>query len=347
MPITRTLLAASLVASLLTSATSLAEDRVPAGRGKAGALGLGREVLRQHRALHGGGFRPGLRTLVRGNICAAKPALLQRQVKLSKRKLERNPDPTFRRQHPMFRRLVKEGWYARGGRIQELQQQANALRGTRTISAGKPLSQVEFLAFDLEATNGRSGKYQRSQGRFLSGYDEVTQFGYTIYRGGKKVGSGSIPIRPDVEIHPKVQQLTGLTPARLAGAGRFEDVAGKILELMKGRVLIGQSAVQKDWSWLVSNYARIGVDLPGPKKMILDTHFLSFNHFPRGAGLKQLTQHYRVRQTNHHDARFDAEATGDVFFSMMRQQLVKTLGQAFVLQQQGTTIMHQPRPTRQ
>jgi len=337
-------LAALLAATLLVPAQSLAQERAPRAARQNPALGLGREVLRQHRPGSRGKLRPGLRTLIKGQVCAALPRLLQRKVKLSKRKLEANPDPTFKRQHPMFQRLVKEGWYGKSDTIKGLQTQADGLRSTRKLAANKPLSQVEFLAFDLEATNGRSGKYSKSQGRFLSGYDEVTQFGYVIYRGGKKVGSGSIPIRPDVDIHPKVQQLTKLTPARLAGAKRFEAVAGQILELMKGRVLIGQSAVKKDWSWLVSNFARIGVDMPGPKKMVMDTYYMSFNHVPAGAGLKDLTRRFGVRQTNHHDARYDAEATGGVFFKMMSQQGIGTLGQAFQHQQQGEAIMRQPRP---
>ncbi len=312
--------------------------------GAKGALGLGREVLRQHGNHRSGRHRPGLSALVKGRICAAQPRLLQRQVKLSKRKLEQNPDPTFKRQHPMFRRLVKEGWYTQTDAIKGLQKLANGLRTTRKLESRKPLSQVEFLAFDLEATNGRSGKFHKGKGRFLSGYDEVTQFGYVIYRGGRKVGEGSIPIRPDVEIHPKVQQITGLTPAKLAGAKRFEAVAGQILQLMKGRVLIGQSAVKKDWSWLVSNFARIGVDLPGPKKMIMDTYYMSFNHNPAGEGLKDLTRRFGVRQQHHHDARYDAEATGGVFFQMMQRQGITTLGQAFTHQQQGEAVMRQPRP---
>lgn len=340
------LLPLATLLAVAASAPAQARDRAPGGADQARTLGLGREVLRQHRPARPGKLGPGLRTLVKGRICVTRPELLQRQVKLSKRKLEQNPDPTFRRQHPMFRRLVKQGWYSKGDKIKHLQALANSLRATRKLSPQKPLSQVEFLAFDLEATNGRSGKYHRAQGRFLSGYDEVTQFGYVIYRGSKKVKSGSIPIRPDVDIHPKVQQLTGLTPAGLAGAKRFEHVAGQILELMKGRVLIGQSAVKKDWSWLVSNFARIGVDLPGPKKMIMDTYFMSFNHVPAGAGLRDLTRRFGVRQTNHHDAKYDAEATGGVFFEMMRRQGINTLGKAYEHQQQGEAIMHQPRPQR-
>lgn len=334
-----------LLALLLAPLPLQAEGRTPQGP-RATPLSIGRQVYKQHRSSHGKGFRPGINTLVKGRLCIKFPRLMGREVKLSKRKMERNPDPTFKRSHPMFQRLVKEGWYGKTRKIGRLQRLANSLRTTRKLDANTPLKDVEFLAFDLEATNGRAGKFDRGKGKFLSGYDEVTQFGYTIYRNGKKVGSGSIPIKPDVEIHPKVQQLTKLTPAKLANAPRFESAAKQILKLMKGRVLIGQSAVAKDWSWLKSNYARIGVDMPGPRRLIMDTHLLSFNHFDKGAGLAALTQHFRVKQRNHHDAKYDAMATGDVFFAMMRKAGIKTLGQAMAAQEQGYHKMKNP-PTPQ
>lgn len=303
------------------------------------------QLWRQARTQPGArlGTQLGTRAMVKGRTYSEFPALLGRQARpLTKKQRLENTDATFRGTHPMFKRLVSSGWYRQPGKIAELQHMADNLRQTRTLSGNKQLSQVEYLAFDLEATNGAAGRFHPGRQRVLAGWDEVAQFGYTVYRGGQKVRSGTIDIKPDVQISSWVQQNCKLSKQSLANAPRFETAAKQILQLMQGRVLIGQSAVKKDWSWLQSNFARLGVNLPGPDKLILDTHYLSFNHFPQGAGLKNLSQHFRVNQTNHHNARYDAEATGDVFFAMMRKTGTSTLGQAFARQQRGYERMKDP-----
>lgn len=336
---------------------------VSGARGLATPATPGRRMLQLWREARGAqpvgqpGRRVGSGTLARikGQTYTEFPALLKRHRTLTKRQRDENADPTFRGTHPMFQRLVRSGWYGQTARIARLQALADNLRQTRAIDGQRPLSQVEVLAFDLEATAGSCGRFDKRRQRHLSGWDEVAQFGYTIYRGGQKVRSGTIAIRPDASLSDWVQRNAGLTPRALAGAPRFEQVAGQILELMQGRVLVGQSAIKKDWGWLRSNFARLGVTLPGPERLILDTHLLSFNHFAAGAGLKDLARHFRVRQSNHHNARYDAQATGDVFFAMMRHAPAGrsqvsppvtrsvTLDQAFALQQRGYEQMKQPR----
>jgi len=247
----------------------------------------------------------------------------------------------------MFQRLHRAGWYQRTGAINKLQVKADKLRKNRKISLKTPLSEVEFLSFDLEATNGNAGSYKKGLKAFLSGYDEVIQFGYTVHKGGKIVKRGTIDIKPDVAIAEPVARLTKLNENKLAKAKRFEDVAGKIIDVMHGRVLVGQSAIKKDWGWLQSNFARLGVDLPQPKRMILDTRLLSFNYLPAGGGLKGLAEHFRVSQAQAHNAGDDAAVTGNVLNAMMTRSGARTLGDAFRLQHVGYQLMKQPQPQAQ
>jgi DNA polymerase III epsilon subunit-like protein len=298
----------------------------------------------QRRA--GARLTPAMLARVKGQVYAEHPALFQRRVALSKKRSRENLDPTFKGTHPMFRRLARSGWYRKGHRIRELQLLADGLRRTRGIARSKPLTQVEYLAFDLEATNVNAGRLDKKRGRFHSGWDEVTQFGYSVYRGGRKVRSGTIDIRPDVPIAPEVRKLTKLDADKLRSAPRFEQAAKQILELMQGRVLIGQSAAKHDWAWLQSNFRRLGVNLPGPRGLVLDTYLLSFNTDPGGRGLVDLARQLDVRGRPghvHHHAGHDAELAGDVFFSMMLRSRVRTLGDAFALQAQGDAIKHRPR----
>ncbi len=336
----RRLFLLALMALMLIAPQAWAE-RVSTKRGVGGrALQLyrGWANKKTHR------LSPGSKARWRGVLYTEHSRLLSRRVENKGKKRNINYDPTFRGKHPMFKRLVRSGWYKKGAKIGKLQGMANKLRQTKRINPNTPLSKVEFLAFDLEATSGRAGKYNKGNGTFKSGWDEITQFGYTIYKGGKKVKTGSIKIKPDVYINKHVQKLTGLTPKNLASSPRFEQSAKQLLKLMDGRVLIGQSAIKMDWAWMKSNFARIGVDLPTPRGLILDTHLMSRHHYKNGAGLAKLSKAFRVNQRNHHDAMYDAEATGDVFFAMARKNNVRTLGQAFNLQRNLPALPDRPMP---
>ncbi len=329
-----------LVATLLVGHASVVAAAPPPRHARPGALQRWHTLLRAN----GGKRTSALLSRWRGALYQNQPRLLERNVKLTKRERRENTDPTFRGTHPMFKRLVKAGWYGQDQKISALQKAANALTNNRRISRKKALGEVEILSFDLEATNGNSGKYDKKSKRFLNGWDEVMQFGYTVHKGGKIIESGSIPIRPDTIIPSPVQRLTRLDATKLSTAPRFEQVAGTILKVMKGRVLLGQSAIKKDWSWLQSNFARLGVQLPSPRGMILDTYLLSFNQFRDGAGVKRMSEHFKVRpQGKLHDAKTDAQVTGHVFEAMMREHGAKTLGDAFKLQRKGYELQHSPR----
>ena len=329
-------LAATLLIVLPTS--SLARNTTPKLSSGARALQLYRAWANKktHR------LSPGAMARWRGVVYSENRGLLHRRVENKGKKRNINTDPTFRGKHPMFKRLVRSGWYNKGATIGKLQGMANSLRQTKRINPKTPLKDVEFLSFDLEASSGRAGKYNKGNGTFKSGWDEITQFGYTIYKGGKKVKSGSIKIKPDVYLNKHVQELTGLTPAKLAHSPRFEQTASQLLKLMNGRVLIGQDAIKMDWAWMKSNFARIGVDLPTPQGLILDTLLMSRHHYKSGAGLAKLSKAFRVNQQNHHDAMYDAEATGQVFFAMARKNNVRTLGDAFRLQRNLPAVPDRP-----
>ncbi len=47
--------------------------------------------------------------------------------------------------------------------------------------------------------------------------------------------------------------------------------------------------------------------------------------------------------TNHHDAKFDAQAVGDLFFAMAKKEGITTLGQAMAYEEQGNRVMRTPQ----
>ena len=320
--------------------TARATDKIPNAQLRAAGK-LGARLYRKFKKPGTRRIQPGVMARVKGNMYLNFPVLKTRPVNLSQRWQQENTDPTFLGTHPMFLRLMKSGWYTKSQEIEGLQRQADQLRDTRQIAPSTPLSEVKFLALDLEANKSSRymGHYNRHRKRFFSSSNELTQLGYTIYQGGKPIESGSIDFRPDGAIDPKVQQFNGLTPKTLAGAPRFEHKAGEILSLLKGKVWIGQGLKRRDYVWLKSNFARLGVDLPGPRKLMLDTHIMSYNNPDGAMGLKALTQKYGTKIQDHHHARADSRTVGDLFFAMMKKEGITTLEQAEAFQSQGLQKM--------
>jgi DNA polymerase III epsilon subunit-like protein len=316
--------------------------RAEPGVERRAAIGEARALVARLRAGGHGPLKPGQLVQVRALLSGSHPELF----KPAAAPIGNPPDSrdaSYRGAHPMFQRLARTGWY-RSAKIGELQRLADNLRTTRALAPSTPIGEVELLAFDLEASGGSKGRFDAKKGKLHLGWDEITQFGYTIYRGGAAVRSGTIDIRPDVSIAPVVQRITGLSPQKLAGAARFEEVASQILTLMQGRILVGQGALKNDWSWLQSNFARLGVDLPGPRGLMLDTHVLSYHRFPQGMGLKNLVAQYGLETGRNHNAGYDASAAGAVLHAQLRERGAATLGDAFRLQAQAQELMHKPHP---
>ncbi|MBW2731103.1 MAG: 3'-5' exonuclease, partial [Deltaproteobacteria bacterium] len=209
------------------------------------------------------------------------------------------------------------------------------LNGNRHLPLTASLDKT-FVAIDFEASGQQSGGFKRKAGYFSAGWDEITEIGYALFRRGRVIERGSTRVKPDVKVAKAAAKLTGLTARKLANAPRFEDptVIDKLLKVMQGRPIVGQAFQKRDWAWLRSGLARLGVDLPKPKRMVLDTFLLSYAPGGPKSGSKHslgaLAEHYGINVKGElHDATTDAETTGKVFLAQMKQAGVKTLGGAF------------------
>ncbi|MCB9558409.1 MAG: 3'-5' exonuclease [Deltaproteobacteria bacterium] len=286
------------------------------------------------------GQRPALHSWIRGLVYQQLPKLAKSPA-LAARGPQTSLDPTFFGRHPMFRRLVAERWFSNTQMIDALQRKADRLlsKPAREIS----LDRLELIALDLEATGGEQGGVLRNgkDQRWRFGYDQPIQLGYSIYRGRKLLGRGSILVRPDVPLAEWTKNNTSLSETKLKGARTFEQVAGQLLDLLDGRVIVGQSLETHDWAWLRSSFARLGVELPTQRQRFLDTYYLSRQIvdarsrqvFARGTSLKRsYAFFFGDAFANHHDAEADAVATAEVLFAIAAQRGVKTLGELHGLQ---------------
>ncbi|WP_018655163.1 TerD family protein [Actinomadura flavalba] len=117
---------------------------------------------------------------------------------------------------------------------------------------------------------------------------------------------------------PGPVHIHGLTPARLRGAPRFEQVAGRVAELLAGRVLVAHNA-HFDHGFLAQEFARAGTNWPVAERLC--TLALHRRLAPPTPDLRlgTLAAHYGVAHDRAHDALADARALAGIFRYSLRE----------------------------
>ncbi|MFD4577502.1 TerD family protein [Streptomyces sp. NPDC058417] len=131
----------------------------------------------------------------------------------------------------------------------------------------------------------------------------------TLDRQGNRTGEFSTLLNPGCD--PGPVHIHGLTPARLAGAPTFEEIAPRVGALLGGRVLVAHNA-QFDHDFLAHEFARVRSWAPVSRRLCT----LALNRLvgPPTADLKlgTLAAHYGVRQEKAHDAQDDVRVLSGI-----------------------------------
>lgn len=121
-------------------------------------------------------------------------------------------------------------------------------------ATGGPVPSVEspaasgFAVVDVEATGSSSRRHRVLEvGVVLLGPDLAPE------------GEFSTLVDPLGPVGPT--HIHGIEPSHLSGAPHFAGIAGRLLALLRGRVLVGHN-VGCDRAFLAAEYARIGIRLP-------------------------------------------------------------------------------------
>ncbi|WP_256090391.1 exonuclease domain-containing protein, partial [Actinacidiphila rubida] len=105
-----------------------------------------------------------------------------------------------------------------------------------------------FAVVDLEATGSSSRRHR------------VLELAVVLLdRELEPQGEFSTLVDPQGPVGPT--HIHGIEPGHLGGAPRFAGVAGRLLGLLRGRVLVGHN-VGCDRAFLAAEYARVGLRLP-------------------------------------------------------------------------------------
>ncbi|MCX5401724.1 TerD family protein [Streptomyces sp. NBC_00102] len=131
----------------------------------------------------------------------------------------------------------------------------------------------------------------------------------TLDAHGRQTGEFFTLLDPGCD--PGPVHIHGLTPARLAGARTFDQVAHEVDDLLRGRVFVAHNA-QFDHNFLSHEFARAGAEFPAGRRLCT----LALNRLigPPTADLKlgTLAAHYGVRQQRAHDAQDDVRVLSGI-----------------------------------
>ncbi|WP_039933857.1 TerD family protein [Streptomyces viridochromogenes] len=131
----------------------------------------------------------------------------------------------------------------------------------------------------------------------------------TLDARGNQTGEFATLLNPGCD--PGPVHIHGLTPARLAGAPTFEEIAPQVGALLSGRVLVAHNA-QFDYDFLAHEFAHVRSWVPVSRRLCT----LALNRLVGSATpdlkLGTLAAHYGVRQERAHDAQDDVRVLSGI-----------------------------------
>ncbi|WP_369227165.1 TerD family protein [Streptomyces sp. R39] len=131
----------------------------------------------------------------------------------------------------------------------------------------------------------------------------------TLDAHGRQTGEFSTLLNPGCD--PGPVHIHGLTPARLAGAPTFDEIAPQVGALLSNRVLVAHNA-QFDYDFLAHEFAHVRSWVPVSRRLCT----LALNRLvgPATPDLKlgTLAAHYGVRQEKAHDAQDDVRVLSGI-----------------------------------
>jgi DNA polymerase-3 subunit epsilon len=174
----------------------------------------------------------------------------------------------------------------------------------RVLSARSQLSSYGYAVVDVEATGSSSRRHRVVELAVVLLDEEL----------GPQ-GEFTTLIDPHGPVGPT--HIHGIVGGDLGGAPSFDGVAGRLLSLLRGRVLVGHN-VGCDRSFLAAEYARIGVRLPSIPELCTMRMAARRLPVPHGLSLRDCAAAAGVTDWHAHTALGDARATAELFTHYMR-----------------------------
>lgn len=171
-----------------------------------------------------------------------------------------------------------------------------------------------YAIVDIETTGGYASN------------NDITEVAIVLHDGEKVVRRFESLIKPVVAIPYYIEVLTGITPAMVADAPSFQELAPTIFEWLQDSVFIAHN-VNFDYSFLKHHLSQAGYDLNNPK---LCTVRLTKKVFPGLASysLGNLCRHFSILNESRHRAGGDANATVQLFELLLQNNALPYIQQS-------------------
>ncbi len=155
-----------------------------------------------------------------------------------------------------------------------------------------------YVVVDVETTGGHGENHR------------VTEIGAVKVRNGQLVEKFQTLLNPQRTIPADITRLTGITPAMVADAPYFSDIADRFEEFLRDSIFVAHN-VEFDYGFLAREFRRIGRSFRYPR---LCTCASMRRLFPghRSYSLASLCDAFDVPLKQHHRALCDAEAAAEL-----------------------------------
>ncbi len=155
-----------------------------------------------------------------------------------------------------------------------------------------------YVVVDVETTGGRGERHR------------VTELGAVRVKNGEIVDRYQTLLNPQRMIPANITRLTGITPAMVADAPVFSDVADEFAAFLEGGIFVAHN-VDFDYRFIAQEFGRLGRSFRMPK---LCTCASMRKLYPgrRSYSLAALTSDFNISLDSHHRALCDAEAAAEL-----------------------------------
>ena len=148
--------------------------------------------------------------------------------------------------------------------------------------------------------------------------DRIIQIGCAFVKNNKIINTFATDVNPLTTVPPVIENLTGISNARVRKAPPFDDLAGTVYSLLQGTVFVAHN-VNFDLPFINAELARVGY--PELPIQAVDTVSLSQILLPTASSfrLRDLSQLLNINHEHPHSADSDAIATAHLFIFLQKR----------------------------
>ncbi len=160
--------------------------------------------------------------------------------------------------------------------------------------------------------------------------DRIVEIAIVTFKGGEVIDRFGTLVNPGIPIPAEAAAVHGISDEKVKGQPRFEQVAAKVADLLRGRIPVAYNA-GFDRSFIYAEMRRAGIapskGRASPPALRVGTDWIdplvwarALQPGAKGFKLVEVAARVGVDLTNAHRATDDAEATGKVLYALLANE---------------------------